>query len=215
MMEKNKSGLCSWLAIITMLILFWPIGIYFLFKRISGDKGITMSAKAIYIKYIGIFLCVGAVIMLAALFGGTYESGELRETIVYTLFLGAGGVALLMYGKKVSSEANDIRKYISIIANGYVGKIDEIAGIAGKPYEIVKKDLQGMIDKGYLKNAYIDEATQRIVLTNDPIVNFEDDENHVKNIEVQTHIVICPNCGASNVVASGNAKCEYCCSPLQ
>ena len=100
--------------------------------------------------------------------------------------------------------------------NGYARRIDEIAAAAGKTYEEVNKDLHSMIDKGYLKNAYVDEAERRIVLANDHTEpDNETVENSVTHENVETHMVVCPNCGANNIVALRNAECEYCGSPLE
>lgn len=206
--EKNRSGWYSWPAIILMLIFFWPVGAYFLIKRISGDTRAAMSAKAAYIKYAGIALIVFAVIGMLG--------SESDDTLVVGLFIGAGGIVLLRFGNKVKREADDIRKYLSIVVNGYTRKIDEIAAAAGKPYEEAKRDLHSMIDKGYLKNAYIDESERRIVLANDHSVpDYESAENSVEHEDVETHMVVCPNCGANNLVALGSAECEYCGSPLE
>lgn len=216
MYEEKRSGWCSWPAIILMLVFFWPVGVYFLIKRISGDTRAEMSAKIVCIKYIGIVLGMLAAIMLLALFGGAYEADEIGETLACILFLGAGGIFLWIYGDKIKRRANDTRRYLSIIVNGYARGIDEIAAAAGKTYEEVNSDIHSMIDKGYLKNAYIDEAARRIVLANDHTASgYETAENSVTHENAETHMVKCPNCGANNLVASENAECEYCGSPLE
>ena len=72
-----------------------------------------------------------------------------------------------------------------------------------------------MIEKGYLKNAYIDEGMREVILPNHAPVP-QNNVNAAANI-TQTHprIAACPCCGANNTIYGDMGECEYCGSPLK
>ena len=136
--------------------------------------------------------------------------------LIMVIFIGAGGVALLRKAKKISKEAEDIKQYLSIIVNGDVRQLDAIAATTGKSYNDVHKDIKNMIDKGYLKNAYINEGTREVVLpSNAPAQQNTAVSATVNAAPVKTKIVACPCCGANNTVVGDTGECEYCGSPLK
>lgn len=73
-----------------------------------------------------------------------------------------------------------------------------------------------MIEKGYLKNAYINENLKGVVLPNNTPI-FQNDTNiTTENTEpTQSRIISCPCCGANNTIFGGIGECEYCGSPLK
>ena len=104
---------------------------------------------------------------------------------------------------------------MSIIVNGNVRQLDMIASATGKSYDVVHEDVQKMIEKGYLKNAYIDEGMREVILPNHAPVP-QNNVNAAANI-TQTHprIAACPCCGANNTIYGDMGECEYCGSPLK
>ena len=79
----------------------------------------------------------------------------------------------------------------------------------------VLKDLQEMIDIGYLKDAFIHQGKREIVF-NQHISSINGQISEDEQIVVSTRIVKCPGCGANNVVSRGSvSKCEYCETPIQ
>ena len=100
--------------------------------------------------------------------------------------------------------------------------MDTIASTTGKTYDVVHKDIQKMIDKGYLKNAYIDEGMRAVVLPNSgpaPQSNANTVSANAVSSNVvapaQSKIVACPCCGANNTIYGNMGECEYCGSPLK
>ena len=111
--------------------------------------------------------------------------------------------------------AEDIRKYLAVIINGNERQLESIAASTGKTYEVVHDDIKKMINKGYFKDAYIDEGLRELVLpektpesqntsTTDKTMN----QNNVK-------VVACSCCGANNTVYGTVGECEYCGAPLK
>jgi transposase-like protein len=124
------------------------------------------------------------------------------------------GVLLILKARKIKKQAEKFRKYIDVTVYGGEKSIDNIAGAVGLQYEAVMKDLQHMIDSGYLKNTYINQANREILLKQ--VV-----QSHVQPINeqaskpIQSKAVRCPGCGANNIVSnSGICECEYCGTPL-
>lgn len=91
-----------------------------------------------------------------------------------------------------------------------------IASTTGKSYDVVHKDVKKMIDKGYLKNAYIDEGVREVVLTNSvPAPQNNINFAAANSAPILSKIVACPCCGANNTMLGDICECEYCGSPLK
>lgn len=215
MKENGKiGGLYSWPAIIIALCIFWPVGLFLLIKRVSVDKKTAMSVG----KLIGIF---GGVSYGFAVVGvlACISDGFTSDDVTLILFFGIAGFVLRRVAKKIKAEAESVKQYLAIIVNGNVRQIDNIAATTGKSYDVVKADIQKMIKKGYLKNAYINENTREVVISvvtpvADPV--FATPLQSVNApIQPQVRIVTCPCCGANNTISGASGECEYCGSPIK
>ena len=192
-MEKKEFNLYSWPVIIALLFLFWPVGVYLLYKKAQSDKKMALTASKV-LKLLGnIFIVFGVITLI----------------IVVGIFYIILGVVLKKLSKKLLNSAENIKKYLAIVVNGNVRQLDSIASAVGKPYDTVKQDLQKLIDDGFLKNAYINEANREIVLAQ-PNVS----ANMNANAGAAARVVSCPCCGANNTVYGATGECEYCGSPL-
>ena len=210
MNEKGKiSGLYSWPVIILALCIFWPVGIFLIIKRVSVDKKTAMGAGKL-IGGIGIAsYCIAGIGFIACL-----SDGFGSDDIGMILFFGIAGFALQKVSQKIKREAEDVKKYLSVIINGNERQIDVIASSMAKSYDVAKNDIQKLINKGYLKNAYINEGTREIVLPN-IIQEQSGDVTNTSSVNVETKIITCPCCGANNTVVGDMGECEYCGSPLK
>ena len=211
MNENGKVGFWySWPVIILVLCLFWPVGVFLIIKRVSKDRKTAMSAGE-FIGGLGIAsYCIAAIGLLACISDG-FAGGD----VVMILFFGVAGFVLRKIAKKIKTEAENVKQYLSIIVNGNVRQLDMIASATGKSYDVVHDDVQKMIEKGYLKNAYIDEGMREVILPNYAPVP-QNNVNAAANI-TQTHprIAACPCCGANNTIYGDMGECEYCGSPLK
>ena len=211
MNENGKLGcLYSWPVIILALCIFWPVGIFLIIKRVSVDKKTAMGAGKL-IGGIGIAsYCIAGIGFIACL-----SDGFGSDDICMILFFGIAGFALQKVSQKIKREAEDVKKYLSVIVNGNERQIDVIASSMGKSYDVAKNDIQKLISKGYLKNAYINEGTREVVL---PSNNIQEQVGTMTNTtanNVTTKIVACPCCGANNTIMGDMGECEYCGSPLK
>lgn len=212
MNNNDINKLYSWPVIILALCVFWPVGLYLIIKRTSLDKTAVMkssSGKGLNITAIVLIVLGGFGII------GSFDPFDFGSLVI-SLFFIAGGVVLLNKAKKIKAEGETIKKYLVIIVNGGERQLDAIASATGKQYDVVKVDVQKIIDKGFLKNAYINENTREIVLPNAAPVNANSDQVQASaSTTVQTKVVTCPCCGANNTVSGALGECEYCGAPLK
>ncbi len=194
-MENKTFDLYSWPVIIVLLFLFWPIGLYLLYKKAQSDKKTALTASKILNLLGTLFIVVGIVTLL----------------VIVGIFYLILGILLKRFAKKLLTSADNVKKYLAIVVNGNVRQLDNISATVGKPYDAVKKDLQQLIDDGYFKNAYINESTREIVLAQPAAAT---NVNVGGGVGVSTRIVSCPCCGANNTVMGAAGECEYCGSPL-
>ena len=192
--NNNLSGLYSWPVIILALIFFWPLGLFLIIKRASLDKKTALGASKL-IKGLGIASCcmaaLGFLVNITDGFDGT--------DVGMIIFFAAAGAALLYLANKIKKDADSVKQYLNIIVNGGERQLDAIAAATGKQYDVVKKDVQKMIDKGFLKNAYINENTREVVLPSAAPANTnvgQPTTNMGTPTAVQTRVVACPCCGA-------------------
>lgn len=209
--DQTTSFLYSWPAIIIAFFFFWPIGFVLLIKRFSSDKTAAMRSSSAVLRVLGTVMVVFGVLGFAV----SVDNIDAMTCVVVAFFV-VGGILLLIKAKKIKTEGNEIRKYISIIVNHNVRDIDSISKAMGKTYEQAKADVQNLIDKGFLKNAYIDEHIKQVVLASDSLAN-----NAVNRAQEQARadlrprVVTCKCCGAINTITGPVGQCEYCDSPIQ
>ena len=210
--NNNLGRLYSWPVIIIALICFWPVGLFLIIKRASVDKKTAMASGKL-IKGLGIASCcmaaLGFLVCLSDGFDGT--------DVGMIIFFAAAGAALLYLANKIKKDADSVKLYLNIIVNGGERQLDSVAAATGKQYDVVKKDVQKMIDKGFLKNAYINENTREVVLPSaaPANVNVAQPTGGVAPAAVQTRVIACPCCGANNTVSGYIGECEYCGTPLK
>ena len=152
----------------------------------------------------------------SVVFGGIGFIGLVGEPdsggpIVVALVFVAGGILLLRTVstiKKTVANAAKYKKYIDIVVNQNVKSIDSIASAVGLPYDVAAKDLQDMINVGYLEGAYIHQGNREITWK-------QQEPTAYAQAAPQTTVIHCLNCGANNVVVVGSvSKCEYCEKPI-
>ena len=123
MNENQKIGcLYSWPTIIIALCVFWPVGVYLIIKRVSVDKKTAMGAGKL-IGGIGIAsYCIAGIGFIACL-----SDGFGSDDIGLILFFGIAGFVLQKVSNKIKKDAEDVKKYLSVIINGNERQIDVIA----------------------------------------------------------------------------------------
>ncbi len=212
--KANTKKSLGWGWIIFLLIIFWPIGLILVIRKLATDKKALMSGKTISLSVVGWILTVFGIIG----FIGCITDPTATGGAVMALIFAVGGILLILKARKTKKQAAKYRKYIDVVVNGGEKSVDNIAGAVGLQYEVVIKDLQDMIDIGYLKNAYIHQADREILLkqyAESQIQQTYQQTNQQFSNPIQPKAVRCPGCGANNIISSNEiCECEYCGTPL-
>ena len=144
-----------------------------------------------------------------AMRGDTRTSGWYSWPAIIVMFMFCWPVGLFLLIKRLSM-GDETSRYLLIINKGRVRSLDSIAIAIGKPYAVVREDIQRLINNGTLQNAYINESTRGIVFL---------DDNPTPRREPpappRRRAVTCPHCGANNIINGANGICEYCDSPIE
>ena len=209
--DGKNSGLYSWPVIILLLILFWPVGVFLIIKKVSLVKKSGRNIGSKSLKGLGIGLLVFGVIG----FFDCISDPEAASGTVIALFFIIGGVVLVLKAKRINKEEERAKQYLAVIVNGNVLRLDSIAAVTGKSYDVVKADIQELIQKGYLKNAYINESTREIVISASTSSVSAEESGFVHPTQAASKNVTCPCCGANNTIHGASGECEYCGSPIQ
>lgn len=200
---KKKS--LSWGWIIFWCIIFWPVGLFLVFRKLSTDKSALMSGKTTSLTVTAwVLIVIGLALMV--------DESESTSAVLGLAFI-IGGAVLLYKGSQIKKKAAKYRKYINLIVNQNVTSVDHITSAVNSSYDVVFNDLQNMIESGYLSNAYIHQGKREVILKDSeptPVLSNE------PSINVQRNTVVnCTGCGAKNVLTTGMvSECEYCGTPI-
>lgn len=156
-MDKNHHG-PSWAAIILWFIFFWPVGLYFLLRKLMTDKeaAVKMDRKAPMMGWLLLF--AGIFFISSYISGGGYG----RFMPVMAMFFLFGGILSLSAAKRGNLEGFRFRCYIDAIVNRGMCSFQDIAGYAQVSVKTVSKDLKRMVRMGYFDHAHIDEKRGEI-----------------------------------------------------
>ena len=210
-MVTSTKKLMGWGWIVFWLIIFWPLGLFFLFRRVTGDRTATLkNAKTVAtISYI--LLGLGVIYLLASIDDSSF--------ILMALAMIAGGVLLNRYSRKMKATGERYKQYIAQIINHGNTSLNNISSATGHPYPVVDADLRKMIDLGYFQGAFIDASSGEIRLVKPAAPAPEQTPQfaaagtpEMPTVPQQIKAFMCKSCGANNTSAQ-NGVCEYCGSP--
>ncbi len=204
--NQNIPWYLSWGFIIFMFIIFFPIAIYLTVKRININNPEKKAGVAL--KITGwVFIGLSVFYTIGALENPTLTLGNILSGLI--LLVGCGSL-MIMLSNKSKKNAEKYKKYTYLVIYQKITSIDNIASNIPTTYEMAKRDLQSMIDKGYFEDAYINEGTREIMLLSVHLTNAEMDKGTKEYI-----VVNCSSCGANNKVIRGSVgECEFCGSPI-
>lgn len=217
-MKKKET---SWLTIILVLIIFWPVGLYMVYKKFSSHSK-TETYKIIVesvqtqsltpldmlrekakkrVKWSYILIGLGIIFSLG-IFRVNNLGAFLYEIIMVAIFAGSGFL-LLQNGKKMNHIIDLYEKYYPIIINSSNGKLNNFASAANTPVNQVISDLNELLNMKLLGDSYLDQATMEF---HSPLLKTTD----LVQKKEQSKPIKCPNCGGMNLPMSGHQECEYC-----
>ena len=205
-----------------LLVFFWPVGLFLLYRHLTEDKTNLMRNSQIMRNFgIGFVIC-GAIAIIGS-------QGDISYIMVTLLFI-AGGVLMIYQSNQLKLRANTYRHYIDLVVNNAIDSLPKISDAMQLPYQTVEADLQKMIEIGIFANAYLDRQARRIILPakNVDITRPSQTAPGFTNAAFSpapqpsalltaaaARVYKCKYCGANNVIEPGAIKqCEYCGSPL-
>lgn len=208
----------SWGIIALMFILFFPIGIWMLVKKMTDEKfnyiknGKSLKILAwILIGFAVVYLIMGVTGELETEDGSSVVGGVIMMLMIF----GGGGAFALYKAHSYIKKGTKYNRYISIINSINDTLIDNIAAAYPTSFEQAAKDLQSMLDDGYFMNAYVDLNRRELIMPQKSApANVAVNQSTFPSSGQPTSVK-CKNCGATNTVVLGTAnECEYCGSPL-
>lgn len=206
-MKKKKIGfIYSWTSIVIMFFLFFPIGIVLLIARLKKDKLAALTGAKV-VKVLGWIFIFMALVFIT----GREGEGASQQIISGAIMFAGPGIVLLITASRMKKKAERMKKYIALIVNGHEYKLENIATATKYSYDLVRKDLQEMIDGGYLTEAYINEATKELIFNNQPTQNTHTTmKQETTSHTGSSRVAACPCCGANNMIAGDIGECEFC-----
>jgi uncharacterized membrane protein YqjE len=203
----TKSSLSSipYIFIIIVGLVCWPIGLTLFLIRLNDDRKAALLAPNL-LSILGWFLGGFGLFGLIAFATISEYDFLTNENIIGVSFIIAGGATLILTGNMLKNRAKRYKRYIAIVWNDGISDIHKVSSIVRLPYDRVIKDLQRMINKGFLPNGYINADSGRIFLS----------EMERESNRPDYDIVSCKNCGAHKKVEVGTiVQCDFCGSRLK
>lgn len=213
----------SWGLISILLIIFFPVGIYFIVKKMTSER-FSYANNGRALRNLGFVL-----VALAALYAVMVLTGQIETSsggngvgvlITGLMIFGGGGALCIIKGNAYIKRGMKYSRYISVINSTDRLIIDNIASGVGTSCEQAAKDIEEMIAAGFFTNSYIDTKEQRLVMP-EAAGALHPDFNSFCAVPAdmaannRTRAVKCPNCGATNTVLPNTKnECEYCGSAL-
>ncbi|MBI3817226.1 MAG: hypothetical protein HY286_00935 [Planctomycetes bacterium] len=199
-------GCLSWPIIIIAFFLCQPLGAVLLILRLSRDRSQRITSGRI-LQFVGFGFAI--LFGIASISVARYEAGP-RMGFVFLLFLGALFVGLK--GTQLVGKAAATRRYMNLIINQKYDSVDEIAAaLKNSNIMDVEREIQEIIDQGFLPGYRLDRDTRRIIKigggTGQPPV--------VSSAGAGAAMVYtCRGCGAHNEAPRGGVvRCDYCDTP--
>lgn len=144
-------------------------------------------------------------------------------SFVICLVFDALGVMLVIFSERRSKLIKEFKKYVSVISSEQTDSIASLASAMGISPDVVKRNIELMIERNYFVNTHINEETGCIIIgsgTNNqqrearpiPQTNTaqSQSESHTQMIQLT-----CRCCGGINRIAKGSvSECDFCGSPI-
>lgn len=184
------------------------------------NKSNKVKAAIVVSKIIEkIQLILGCIIVaffgLGGLISLTDDQKDGTGTAVVIIIFIVLGYWLIYLSRKRNKLIHNFKYYVPIIAEDPTGSLENLAGAMGTSIDVVKKNLQKMIQKKYFVDAYLDPVGNRIVFPSMQqhiqvrSQQMQDTTGDASGVEYTT--VTCRSCGAVNKIVIGNvSECEYC-----
>lgn len=209
----------SWGWIIFLLIIFFPVGIPLLIKKVNSEKFYYDSNGRSLLVLGRVLIGIGVFYMLIGLGGNLssqYEIPDPGTFLIGCLLFVMFGMISIYYGSKLLRRSENLKRYMALVDPSGDTSIVSIAALFPTSFENACKDLQFMIDEGFFQNAFLDLQKKQIRRheSKENNVEMQSEDLTTENAQKQ-NTIRCSNCGAiSKNKKDRYAECDYCGSPL-
>lgn len=220
-MANNMKG-PSLIATVIWTILFFPVGLYFIYRRCTFNKLDPAGNSKKLRTFSNVLIALGVMYLLMGAWG-IYAIDGLQPSpwVTAVVFFGGLGVLLLFKAIKLDKIGRRYIQYRNIIGSGQDANINSIARMVYEKPDVVEAEIQELISDGCFPEVYIDFETKEIMYkTSEPIIQQDITVNDMmqsapKEMQPKARTIKCPSCGGINRVIDGEAcECEFCSTPL-
>jgi hypothetical protein len=221
MPSVKKKG-ASWILIIFTYIIFFPVSLVLIYKKLAIDDSSDLKSSTKYSIFGWIFTVIFLIMFLSSLGIDDSVGGKIEVIIFFAVITGIPGILAILKARKIKVRYNRYQKYMEIIGDNYITPIDNITQSIQVSFDEAKKDLNTMIEQGYLGDGYLDLNKHQLVIPylgdykNETTVKVEFVNNFMEQErQPVTKVITCKNCGANNTITTGIAsECDFCGSPI-
>jgi hypothetical protein len=133
------------------------------------------------------------------------EDGSFFNAAIVCFVLMGLCIWMIIRGAKQKKLISACERYAALIVGNSITRIEHLAASLGQPIGTVRKNLEKMINLGFLQNIYLDNSTGELV--------FQTPEEYLSYQPTIT--VECQSCGGKTAVCIGqHGVCDYCGSPI-
>ena len=203
----------SWKIIILFFVIFFPICILLLVKKMVDEKqNYIKNGKVLKIFGI-IFFILGISFIIFEIFRKAPLKNSLNSIgffLIMVILLCGAGIFMIKKGHEYIVLGKKVNRYLAIINTGNDTSIDKIATAYPTIYEKAITDIQELLDLGYFPDSYIDFEGRKLMM---PVIKVPQPKQERQNLKYGT--LKCRGCGAINTVIEGGLNyCKYCGNPL-
>lgn len=142
--------------------------------------------------------------------------GKYTDMVIVSIIFIAIGIYIIFSSRRKKKFINIFRLYVSVLRNDPSGSIDNIATQLNTSVDVVKLNLEKMIQKRYFRNAHINYHSNQLFILG--VTTKIDPFKVTGNTDINTsqYIVFkCKNCGGSSkIYENSENECEFCGTPI-
>lgn len=188
--EDWENSIIPWWAVITALIVFFPIGIFHVIRKTVSEPA-RYTANGITLIITGTVFCIVSGAMAALMISGTGINAAFAIPSIYF----SVGLFCLIYGISLKKKGGIYEKYMSAVTVKKISDMDRISSAVREPYYKVCERIGKLIESGQLPGGYINHRDREVIV---PGVS--------KKVALK-----CKNCGGTTVLYVNEEKiCEFC-----
>ena len=192
---ETEEKTASWLTIFFWLILLFPIGIFYLLKKLTVEK-VKYYAHGVRLLVMGFFIVAVSAIFIFWRVSMVYPDWwQMLQNGAFPFIYFLIGIGCIVTGIILRKKGATYEKYMVLIEEYHITNLDKLKSELHITYAKVTSQLEKLIEIGFLSECYIYHRDRELIV---PSLS--------KKIAVR-----CITCGATTVLYSNEEPiCAYC-----